>query len=269
MSDLPRWRARSDRGVRFAHTSRTSWPRPIRNTAVCRPQLADALDPPAGDLPELPRPRLQLAVPLARDAKVRRGENPAARDRRPSRSTSAYADRPRPHCPHDRASSTSATVPDRASSLFSSLDLTSRRMLLMADRPTTSRWTPLTGANAPIKSGRSSKARTEADTSSARHPRRGVRSLSSQTSVQPSTLREPSPARAPRFNTGIAFHGATLPPPAIALATERAFGRWLMVVRRAIASSRCLRRGSRGCQDRGAWTWMRLGRSYTCWRRLG
>ena len=36
-------------------------------------------------------------------------------------------------------------------------------------------------------------------------PRRGVRSLWSQASVQPSTLREPSPARAPRFNTGIAF----------------------------------------------------------------
>jgi hypothetical protein len=29
-----------------------------------------ALDPPAGDLPKLLRPRLQLAVPLARDAKV-------------------------------------------------------------------------------------------------------------------------------------------------------------------------------------------------------
>src|SRR3954453_1949519 len=35
-------------------------------------------------------------------------------------------------------------VPDRASLLFSLLALTSRRMLLMADRPTTSRWAPLT-----------------------------------------------------------------------------------------------------------------------------
>jgi hypothetical protein len=61
-------------------------------------------------------------------------------------------------------------------------------MLLTADRPTTSRWAPLSGANAPIRSGRSSKARTEADTSCGRHPRRGVRSLSSQTSVQPSSL---------------------------------------------------------------------------------
>ena len=43
--------------------------------------------------------------------------------------------------------------------------------MVLADRPTTSRWTPRK-ANAPIRSGRSSKARTEADTSSARHPRR-------------------------------------------------------------------------------------------------
>ena len=46
----------------------------------------------------------------------------------------------------------------------------------------------LHGANAPIRSGRSSKARTEADTSSERHPSPGVRSLWSQTSVQPSSL---------------------------------------------------------------------------------
>jgi hypothetical protein len=60
--------------------------------------------------------------------------------------------------------------------------------MLLADRPTTSRWAPLHGANASIRSGRSSKARTEADTSSERHPSRGVRSQWSQTSVQPSSL---------------------------------------------------------------------------------
>ena len=43
-------------------------------------------------------------------------------------------------------------------------------------------------ANAPIRSGRSSKARTEADTSSGRHPSPGVRFLLSQASVQPSSL---------------------------------------------------------------------------------
>ncbi len=44
----------------------------------------------------------------------------------------------------------------------------------MADRPTTSRWAPPVNRRQTllIKSGRSSKARTEADTSSARQPRR-------------------------------------------------------------------------------------------------
>ncbi len=82
-------------------------------------------------------------------------------------------------------------------------------MLFTADRPTTSRWAPLFGANAPIRSGRSSKARTEADTSSARHPRREVRSLSSQASVQPSSLRRPSPAQTTQVNTGIAIRASS------------------------------------------------------------
>src|SRR5450432_4399044 len=38
-----------------------------------------ALDPPAGDRPELPRPHLQLAMPLPRDTKVLAGDDPAAR----------------------------------------------------------------------------------------------------------------------------------------------------------------------------------------------
>ena len=43
--------------------------------------------------------------------------------------------------------------------------------MLLADRPTTSRWALLLrGQTLLIKSGRSSKARTEADTSSERHP---------------------------------------------------------------------------------------------------
>ncbi len=46
-----------------------------------------ALDPPAGDLPKLPRPRLQLTMPLTRDAKVSRTQNPGASidDRRTQR----------------------------------------------------------------------------------------------------------------------------------------------------------------------------------------
>ena len=89
----------------------------------------------------------------------------------------------------------------------------------MADRPTTSRWAPLNVANAPIKSDRSSKARTEADTSSGRHPTPGSQILSSQTSVQPSTLREPSPARAPNIQHRESFRSGTSRPRICALAT--------------------------------------------------
>ena len=45
--------------------------------------------------------------------------------------------------------------------------------MLLADRPTTSRWAPPSGQTLLIKSGRSSKARTEVDTSSARPPSPG------------------------------------------------------------------------------------------------
>src|SRR5450755_1049421 len=66
----------------------------------------------------------------------------------------------------------------------------------------------LSGANAPIRSDRSSKARTEADTSSERHPSPGVKSLFGSGLGSPSTLREPSPAPGTKFNTGIAFTAA-------------------------------------------------------------
>jgi len=56
-----------------------------------------------------PRPRRESA-PRPRSRRARP---------RPSRSTSACAGRPRPRCPHDRASSANATVPDRASSIAS------------------------------------------------------------------------------------------------------------------------------------------------------
>ena len=141
-------------------------------------------------------------MPLARDTKVLGGEDPAAwiNDRRGQRPLVRIdPDHVARMIGRDQQMRRSRTAPLRS---FSLLALTSRRMLLTADRPTTSRWTPpCSGANAPIRSGRSSKARTEADTSSARHPSPGVRSLSSQASVQPSSLREPSPARAPQDST--------------------------------------------------------------------
>jgi hypothetical protein len=61
-------------------------------------------------------------------------------------------------------------------------------------------------ANAPIKSGRSSKTRTGVDTSLPKTPRQRARAPASQIRppVQPSTLREPSPASGTTdYNTGI------------------------------------------------------------------
>ena len=105
---------------------------------------------------------------------------------RPSRSTSACAGRPRPRCPHDRASSANATVPDRASSLASLENL--HGCMLLADRPTTSRWTPSTGRT--LLSGQADPRRQEPRPTlrAEDNPSPGVRSLSSQTSVQPSSL---------------------------------------------------------------------------------
>jgi hypothetical protein len=93
-------------------------------------------------------------------------------------------------------------------------------MLLTADRSTTSRWAPSAGANAPIRSGRSSKARTEADTSCGRH------SPGSQIAFEsglgsPSSLRQPSPAQTAQVNTGIASVFRGVDPRAIAKGTKR------------------------------------------------
>ena len=77
--------------------------------------------------------------------------------------------------------------------------------MLLADRPTTSRWTPLCRANAPIRSGRSSKARTEADTSSARHPSPGSQ-IAFESDLGSAFDPTRTVARAgTKFNTGIAI----------------------------------------------------------------
>ena len=144
-----------------------------------------ALDPPPGDLPELPCPRLELTVPPARDAKVRRGENPAARvgDRRGQRPLVRIdPDHIARMIGRHQQVRRSRTAPLR--SLHYNLHgLSCWR---------TGRQHP---GGRPPRGERSyqvrpdpSKARTEADTSSARHPSPGVRSLSSQASVQPSTV---------------------------------------------------------------------------------
>ena len=64
-----------------------------------------ALDPPACDLTELPRPRLERAMPVPGHPEVLRWRGSRRADRRPSPSTSACAGRPRRRCPRDRASS--------------------------------------------------------------------------------------------------------------------------------------------------------------------
>src|SRR5512142_1747624 len=81
--------------------------------------------------------------------------------------------------------------------------------MVLADRPTTSRWTP-GGADAPIRPGRSSKARTEADTSSARtlSPRSIAFGARPRFSLRPYANRRPRGQ--PKFNTGIAFAPAGL-----------------------------------------------------------
>ena len=186
------------------------------------PPARRPLDPPAGDLPKLPRPRLQLAVPLARDAKVRRGEDPAARDRRPSRSTSACADRPRPRCPHDRASSAGATVPDRASFalLIACLDL---QAYVVDGGPADN--IPVDALTAgersyqvrPILEGKNRGRHFVSKTPSPESDRFRVRP---RFSLRPYANRRPRGHQ--RFNTGIAFTIHTVPKRTSALWRQRA-----------------------------------------------
>jgi hypothetical protein len=165
------------------------------------------LDSPAGDLTELPRPRLQRPVTIARDTEVLAGEDPAARihDRRGQR-------------PLMRID------PDHVARMIRGDQQVRRSGTTLLRSPhfdlqalccwRTGRQHPggrLYRANAPIRSGRSSMARTEVDTSERGHRVPRVRSEMSQTSVQPSTLTrtvaragtgnstpgsEPGPARA-------------------------------------------------------------------------
>jgi len=96
--------------------------------------------------------------------------------------------------------------------------------MLLADRPTTSRWTPPQGERSyrvrPILEGKNRGRHFVRKTLSPRSNR-----ILSQTSVQPSTLREPSPTRATEIQhrdcirCRLAFGGA--PPSALAHRHER------------------------------------------------
>jgi hypothetical protein len=105
--------------------------------------------------------------------------------------------------------------------------------MVLADRPTTSRWTPPEGANAPIRSGRSSKARTEADTSSGRHPHRSQSHSEPDLGSAFDPTRTVARAGTQRFNTGIAFVLARGHRCASGSATFRSPGRALTAGRRA------------------------------------
>src|SRR5438105_11889300 len=72
--------------------------------------------------------------------------------------------------------------------------------MLLADRPTTSRWTPPTGRTLLL--GQADPRRQEPrPTLRQQDTLAGVNRFLSQTSVQPSTLRAPSHARTPRDST--------------------------------------------------------------------
>ena len=153
------------------------------------------LDPPAGDLPKLPRPCLQLAVPLTRDAKVSRAQNPAARigDRRRQRAlvriNPDHVARMIGRHQHARWSRTALLgSPHRLTS--SAYGFGGPADNIPVDAPT-ERTLPLGQAD-PRKQEPRPTLRQQ-DTLA------GVNRFLSQASAQPSTLRAPSHARAQKI----------------------------------------------------------------------
>jgi hypothetical protein len=112
----------------------------------------------------------------------------------------------------------------------------------LADRPTTSRWTPSTGRT--LLSGQADpRSQEPRPTLRPQDTLAGVNRIPSQTSVQPSTLREPSPARAPKIQ-----HRERIRPARPHVADDR-------VGDAAIAPVRCAwrRAGRSGLPARCAW----------------
>ena len=174
---------------------------------MCRPQLAEPSIPPAGDLPELPRPRLQLAVPLARDTEVRRGQDAAARieDRRGQRPLVRIdPDHVARMIGRHQQMRRSRTAPLR--SLHSNLQ--GGYVVGRTGRQHPGRRPPLGGRT--LLSGQADPRRqeTEADTSSARHPSPGSQiGLESDLGSAFDPTRTVARAGTRRFNTGIGFDG--------------------------------------------------------------
>jgi hypothetical protein len=109
--------------------------------------------------------------------------------------------------------------------------------MLLADRPTTSRWTPPRGRT--LLSGQADPRRQEPRPTLRRQDTlAGVNRIRSQASVQPSTLREPSPARAPKIQHRDRFHSPAASRRAIAMATLRSSRFRLSAAARSIGSAR-------------------------------
>jgi hypothetical protein len=168
------------------------------------PPARRALDPPPSDLPKLPRPRIQLAMPLARDAEMRRGQNPAARigDRRGQRPLMRIdPDHAARMIGRHQQMRRSRTAPLR------SLHLTNlQRYVVDGPADNIPVDTPHAGGERSYQARPIPEGKNRGRHFVRKTPPAGVKSLESQTSVQPSSLtRTAAHGRRPEFNTGIAF----------------------------------------------------------------
>jgi hypothetical protein len=157
-----------------------------------------ALDAPAGDRPELPRPRLERSVPITRHPEVPAGDGPAARIHN-HRGQRPRAGRPQPHCPRDRASAARSTDPDPCSCRPSAK--TSNICCDGAGRQRPSR--DRSAVRSTLLSGQTGSRRHRPR--STLHPKdtNGSRPMTGQTPVRSSTLtRTAARAGNRHFNTG-------------------------------------------------------------------
>ena len=161
------------------------------------------LDPPTRDRPERPRPRLKRPMPLARDAEMLAGQQSAARVDHGRRQRALVRIDP-DHVAGVIGREQQMRGPGAPALASGHHALPSRPAVgdtvASADRPTTSRWAREFAKRSyqvkPILEGHNRGRHFVHKT-----PRQRVRQLASQTPVEPSTLRQPSPTRAPRIPT--------------------------------------------------------------------
>ena len=191
-----------------AHVAHVMPPADEEDRRVASPP-GGVLDPPTRDRAELARPRLKRPVPATGHLKVLRGHDPAARigDRRRQR----LLVRIDAHHVAGMIRRQQQVRRSRPALLGSPhLDQSSAVCCWRTGRQHPG-GRPLGGKHSLSSQADPRRHEPRPTLHAEDTPRRGVRLLWSQASVQPSTLREPSPARAPRFNTGIAFASAGAP----------------------------------------------------------